>query len=80
MNLKSRDTVRVSFDASMKDPMNFVEERFKHLNMYGRPVEVIPYPGDNTLKVLTDAFVEFEPPASTTSSIKQNRGCTKEKL
>ena len=39
--LKSRDTVRVSFDAAMKYPMNLVEERFKHLNMDGRQVKVI---------------------------------------
>ena len=59
--LKSRDTVWASFDASMKYPMNLVEERFKHLNMDGRPVEVIPYPGHNTLKVLTDALIDFDP-------------------
>ena len=29
--------------------------------MDGRPVEVIPYPVDNTLKVLTDGIVEFDP-------------------
>ena len=55
--LKSRDTARVSFDAAMKYPMNLVEERFKRLNMDGKPVEVIPYPGDNALKVLTDTLV-----------------------
>ena len=28
--------------------------------MGGRPVKVIPYPGDNTLKVLTDALAQFD--------------------
>ena len=59
--LKSRDTARVSFDAAMKYPMNLVEDRFKYLNMDGRPVEVIPYPVENTLKVLTHAIVDFDP-------------------
>ena len=36
------------------------------MNLYGRPVEVIPYPGDNTFKVLIDSLVEFDPVASTT--------------
>ena len=58
--LRSIDTSRVSFDAAMKYPMNLVEERFKHLNMDVRPVEVISYPGDNTLEVLIDALVEFD--------------------
>ena len=44
----------------MKYPMNLVEERFKRLNMDGRPVEFIPYPGDKALKVLTDALVQFD--------------------
>ena len=59
--LNSRDTSRVSFDAAMKYPMNLVEERFEYLNLYGRPVEVIPYPVENTLKVLTHAIVDFDP-------------------
>ena len=59
--LKSIDTARVYFGAAMKYPMNLVEERFKRLNMDGRPVEVIPYPGDNTLKLLTDVLVYFDP-------------------
>ena len=49
------------FDATMKYPMNLVEESFKRMNMDDRPVEVIPYPGDNTLKVFTDSLVEFDP-------------------
>ena len=59
--LNSINTVCVSFDAAMKYPMNLFDDRFKRLNIDSRPVEVIPYPGDNTLKVLTDAFVEFDP-------------------
>ena len=45
----------------MKYPTNLVEDRFNRLNIYGRPVEVIPYHGDNTLKLLTDTLVEFDP-------------------
>ena len=45
----------------MKYPTNLVEDRFNRLNIYDRPVEVIPYPGDNTLKLLTDTLVEFDP-------------------
>ena len=44
----------------MKYPINLVEERFERLNLDGRPVEFIPYPGDNDLKVLIDAIVEFD--------------------
>ena len=40
--LKSRNTELASFDAAMKYPMNLVEERFKHLNLDGRQVKVIP--------------------------------------
>ena len=54
--LNSIGTVRASFDASMKYPINLVEDRFKHLNMDGRPVKVISYNGYNTFKVLTDAL------------------------
>ena len=53
--------MRESFVAAMKYPMNLVKERFKYLNLDGRPVEVISYPVDNTLEVLTDALVEFDP-------------------
>ena len=53
--------MRESFDAAMKYPMNFFEERFKRLNMDGRPVKFIPYPGYDTLKILTDALVDFDP-------------------
>ena len=63
--MRSRDTARVSFAAAMKYPMNLVEERFKNLKLYGRPVEVIPYPEYNTLKVFTDAIVEFGPDFDT---------------
>ena len=59
--LKNINTARASFDAAMKYPMNLVEERFKRLNMDGRLVEFILYPGDNTLKVLTDTLIEFDP-------------------
>ena len=59
--LKSRDTARVSFDSAMKYPITLVEDKFKCLKLDVRPVEVIPYPGDNTFKVLTDALVEFDP-------------------
>ena len=59
--LKSRNTEWASFAAAMKYPLNFVEERFKRLKLDGRPVGVIPYPVDDTFKVLTDALVEFDP-------------------
>ena len=45
----------------MKYPITLVEDKFKCLKLDVRPVEVIPYPGDNTFKVLTDALVEFDP-------------------
>ena len=41
----------------MKCPMNLVEEMFKKLNIDGQPVELIPYPGEDALKVLIDALV-----------------------
>ena len=63
--LKSRNTERAYFDAVMKYPMNLVEESFKRLNLYGRPVGFIPYPGSDTLKVLTDAIVKFDPDFDT---------------
>ena len=40
--------------------MNFFDERFKHLKLDGQPVEFIPYPEYNTLKLLTDALVDFD--------------------
>ena len=55
--LNSRDTACVSFDAAMKYPMNLVDDRVKVLNMDGIPVEAIPYPGENKLKLLTDTLV-----------------------
>ena len=45
----------------MKYAMNFVEERFECLKMDGQPVEVITYPVYNTLKLLIDSLVEFDP-------------------
>ena len=59
--LNSINTARAYVDADMKYPTNLVEERFNRLNMDGIPVEVIPYPGENTLKLLTDTLVEFDP-------------------
>ena len=50
-----------SFDAAMDYPMDLVKTRFASLNLDGRPVEVIPYPRDDTLKVLTDALLDFDP-------------------
>ena len=59
--LKSRNTARASFDADMDYPMDLVKTRFASLNLDGQPVEVIPYPRDNSLKLLTDALLDFEP-------------------
>ena len=59
--LKSRNTARAPFDADIKYTMNFVEERFESLKLYGKAVEVITYHGDNNLKVLSDILVEFDP-------------------
>ena len=52
--LKSINTAQASFDDAMKYQMNLVEERFKCLELNGLPVEVITYPGEDTLKVLID--------------------------
>ena len=58
---KSRNTTWASFDAATKYPMNLVEYRLKRLKLDGQPVEVIPYPGDDTLKLLNEVIVEFDP-------------------
>ena len=59
--LKSINTARASFGSAIKYPMNLIEERFKRLKLDGRPVEVNSYPGDDTLKVLTETLVDFDP-------------------
>ena len=59
--LKSRSTARALFDAAMDYPMDLVKTRFASLKLDGRPVEVIPYPRDDSLKVLTDAVLDFDP-------------------
>ena len=41
--------------------MDLVKTRFASLNLEGQTVEVIPYPRDDSLKVLTDALLDFEP-------------------
>ena len=58
---KSRNTAWTSFDAAIKYPINLFEERVKRLRLDGLQVEVITYPGDDTLKVLTDVLVDFDP-------------------
>ena len=59
--LKSRNTARASFDADMDYPMDLVKTRFESLNLDGQPVEVIPYPRDDSLKVLIDILLDFDP-------------------
>ena len=59
--LKSRNTARASFNAAMDYPMDLVKTRFASLKLDGRPVEVIPYPRDDSLKVWTNALLDFDP-------------------
>ena len=59
--LKSINTVRASFDADIYYPMYLVKTRFASLKLDVRPVEIIPYPRDNSLKVLTDKILDFDP-------------------
>ena len=59
--LKSRNTARASFDADMEYPMDLVKTRFASMNLDGQPVEVIPYPRDDSLKVLIDILLDFDP-------------------
>ena len=59
--LNSINTSWASFDADMDYTMDLVKTRFASLKMDGRPVEVIPYPRNNSLKVLTNALLYLEP-------------------
>ena len=59
--LKSRNTVRASFDSIMEYPMDLVKTRFVYLKLDGRPVEIIPYSRDNSFKLLTDKILDFDP-------------------
>ena len=45
----------------MDYPMYLVKTRFASLKLDGRLVEVITYPRDNSLKLLTDALLDFDP-------------------
>ena len=59
--LNSINTVRASFDSAMDYTMYLVKTRFAYLKLDGRPVEIIPYSRDNSLKVLTDKILDFDP-------------------
>ena len=53
--------MQASFDAGMENLMDLVKIRISSLKLDGQPVEVIPYPRDNILKVLTNTLLDFEP-------------------
>ena len=55
------NTVWASFDAAMEYSMDLVKTRFSSLNMDCRPAEVIPYPRDDSLKLLTNALLDNDP-------------------
>ena len=59
--LNSINTLWASFDAAMDHTMDLVKMRFASVKMDGRPVEVIPYLIDNSLKLLTDTLLDFDP-------------------
>ena len=54
----------------MEYPIDLVKTRFASLKLDGRPVEVIPYPRDNSLKVLTDTLLDFDPDFEANIKIK----------
>ena len=59
--MKSVNTAWASFDAAMDYPMDLVQTRFASLKLDGQPVKFISYPRDGSLKVLTDALLDFDP-------------------
>ena len=50
----------MSFDAAMEYPMVLVKMRLASLKLDGQPVEVIPYPRYDSLKVLTGSLLDFD--------------------
>ena len=58
--MKSRNTAWLSFDAAMEYPMDLVNMRLASLKLDGQPVEVIPYPRYDSLKVLTGSLLDFD--------------------
>ena len=58
--LNSRNTVQLSFDSDMYYPMDLFKTSFISLKLDDRPVEFIPYLRDNSLKVFTDALLDFD--------------------
>ena len=68
--LKIRNTAQVSFDNTMDYPTILVKTRFASLKLDSRPVEVIPYLRDDSLKVLTDALLYFTPDFDPNMKIK----------
>ena len=53
--------MQASFDAGMENLMDLVKIRISSLKLDGQPVEVIPYPRDDILKVLTNTILDFDP-------------------
>lgn len=60
-DLKERPTEHEAFMAASDYPKQILEDRFKLLDLDGRPVTVIPYATENNCKIITDALKSFDP-------------------
>eukprot|EP00957_Ditylum_brightwellii_P194889 14846880-Ditylum_brightwellii.AAC.1 len=48
-----------AFRESFKTPMDDIVERYGRMDIDRRPMEVVPWPTDNEVKVLTDLLKDF---------------------
>ena len=59
--LKSRNTAHQEYRQATKHPQKIVEERFKRLELDGRPVVVSEYDGPDDVQILVDALSAYDP-------------------